>query len=75
LSCGGAFQNTAVSVSWFSTITSHFSLARAATIFSELGPVPTGFIPNEMKPSGPGSLPPRRMECPRYMSSNMYAQE
>src|SRR5262249_17144357 len=67
----GAFQNCAVSVSWFSTTTIHFSLDSAATIFFEFGPSPTGFMPNVMKPSGPGSLPPARVACPRSLSSNL----
>ena len=37
--------------------------------------MPTGFMPNVIKPSGPGSLPPTRVEVPRYMSSKMYIQE
>jgi hypothetical protein len=32
-------------------------------------------MPNEMKPSGPGSSPPARVDLPRYMSSKMYIQE
>jgi hypothetical protein len=32
-------------------------------------------MPKVMKPSGPGSLPPTRVELPRYMSSKMYIQE
>src|SRR5215510_5673019 len=71
----GAFQNAAVSVSTFSTMTSHFSLDRAATHLGELGPMPTGFMPKEMKPSGPGSLPPARVEPWRYMSSQMNIHE
>ena len=68
---GGAFQKIDVSVSTFSTTTIHFSLASAATIFFELGPSPTGFMPKVMKPSGPGSSRPARVEWPRYMSSKM----
>src|SRR2546425_5554445 len=71
----GAFQKEDVSVSTFSTITSHFSLERAATHFGEFGPIPTGFMPKEMKPSGPGSLPPARVELWRYMSSQIYIHE
>ena len=65
----GAFQNVAVSVSAFSTTTIHFSFESAAIIFFEFGPRPTGFMPNVMKPSGPGSFPPARIEEPLYMSS------
>jgi hypothetical protein len=65
----------AVSVSWFSTITSHFSFARAATIFSELGPVPDRVHPEGDEALWPRLLASERMEWPRYMSSNMYAQE
>src|ERR1051325_5648145 len=72
---GGDFQKIAVSVSTFSTTTIHLSLDRAATIFFEFGPRPTGFMPKVMKPSGPGSLPPARVELPRYMSSKMYIHE
>src|SRR6266511_978725 len=71
----GAFQKMAVSVSTFSTTTSHFSFERAATIYSELGPSPTGFMPNVIRPAGPGSVPPAIVELPRYMSSKMYIQE
>src|SRR6267143_4698738 len=71
----GAFQNEAVSVSTFSTITSHLSLESAAIHFGELGPIPTGFMPKEMKPSGPGSLPPARVAPCRYMSSQLYIHE
>jgi hypothetical protein len=71
----GAFQKIAVSVSTFSTTTIHFCLERAATIFLEFGPSPTGFMPKVMRPSGPGSSPPARVTVPRYMSSKMYIQE
>ena len=71
----GAFQKVAVSFSKFSAITSHFSFESAPTIFGEFGPTPTGFMPNEIKPSGPGSFPPARVEPPRYMSSKRYIQE
>jgi hypothetical protein len=71
----GACQKVAVSTSVFSTITSHFSLESAATILGELGPVPTGFMPKETSPSGPGSSPPATFFFPRYMASNMYIQE
>ena len=71
----GAFQKIAVSVSTFSTTTSHLSLARAAIIFFELGPRPTGFMPKDKKPSGPGSSAPARLDVPRYMSSKMYIHE
>ena len=71
----GAFQNVAVSISWFSTTTSHFSFESAAIIFGEFGPIPTGFMPKVMSPSGPGSGRRRASSCPRYMSSKMYIQE
>ncbi len=67
-SCG-ARQNCAVSVSTFSTTTSHFSFASAASTLPVLGPVPTGFMPNAIRPSGPGSSPPARLDVPRSMSS------
>ena len=73
--CLGDFQKIGVSVSTFSATTSHFNFASAATHFLEFGPRPTGFIPKEMNPSGPGSFPPTRVELPRYMSSQMYIQE
>ncbi len=71
----GACQKLAVSISWFSPTTSHFSFESAAIIFGEFGPIPTGFIPKVISPSGPGSLPPARSELPRYMSSKMYIHE
>src|ERR1051326_8979404 len=71
----GAFQKLAVSVSAFSTTTIHFSFDSAAIIFFEFGPSPTGFMPKVMKPSGPGSLPPTRIDEPLYMSSKMYIHE
>src|SRR5471030_1719233 len=71
----GASQNFAVSISTFSTTSIHLSLDMAAIIFLELGPRATGFMPKVMKPSGPGSFPPARIELPLYMSSNRYIQE
>src|SRR3954468_17733153 len=71
----GAFQKAAVSISTLSTTTIHFSLERAPIILSELGPMATGFIPKVMKPSGPASSPPARLDLPRYMSSKMYIHE
>ena len=71
----GAFQKPAVSVSWFSTTTIHFSLASAATIFGEFGPMATGFMPKVRKPSGPGSCLPSFVDDPRYMSSNKCIHE
>ena len=65
----------AVSVSTFSTTTSHFSFESAAIIFFELGPMPTGFMPKVIRPSGPGSVAAGALELPRYMSSKMYIQE
>src|SRR5207237_9475945 len=43
----GAFQKAAVSISTFSTTTIHFGLASSVIVLSELGPVPTGFIPED----------------------------
>src|SRR5207253_1867825 len=40
-----------VPVSKFSATTSHFSCDRAKTIFRELGPLQTGFIPKSTRPS------------------------
>ncbi len=46
-----------------------------AMTFGVFGPMPTGFIPNVIKPSGPGSFAPSLVDEPRYMSSKMYIQE